>query len=362
MSVVLSFPTASRDSLTADFLAEWEDASLAIEQALVRIDGATDIQALLAELFRRVHSMKSNLRMMHLDAGADVLHVLEDTLEDMRRGDIAFDGVFADLVLLLVHRARGCAERALAGERGAWDATTRLLPMLRRMRFGDGQARAVALEVLAELDPAYAAAPSPPPAALSPREREADLTWFRSLSQAVETRIGLGAGATARMAEMAQQMNRLAGEPVDAQQLAAAVYLHDLGMAQLPVTVLDKLAALDEIETGALHQHPASGAATLRHMPAWDDARRIVLEHHERVDGTGYPQGLRGDAIASGARLLAVVDAFDAMTRSRAHRQHPRPLLRAVAEINSLAGRQFDATWVGVFNTWIREYLVGPRG
>jgi HD-GYP domain-containing protein (c-di-GMP phosphodiesterase class II) len=362
MSVVLSFPTASRDALAADFLAEWEDASLAIEQALVRIDGSTDTQALLAELFRRVHSMKSNLRMMHLDAGADVLHVLEDTLEDMRRGDIAFDGVFADLVLLLVHRARGCAERALAGERGAWDATTRLLPMLRRMRFGDGQARAVALEVLAELDPGYAAAPPPAAATLSPREREADLSWFRSLSQAVETRIGLGAGATARMAEMAQQMNRLAGEPIDAQQLAAAVYLHDLGMAQLPVAVLDKLAALDEIQPSPLQQHPAGGAAMLRHMPAWGEASRIVLEHHERVDGRGYPQGLRGDAIAPGARLLAVVDAFDAMTRSRAHRQHPRPLLRAVAEINSLAGRQFDAYWVGVFNTWIREYLVGPRG
>ena len=68
------------------------------------------------------------------------------------------------------------------------------------------------------------------------------------------------------------------------------------------------------------------------------------------------------EAPRPGARLLAVVDAFDAMTRSRAHRQHPRPLLRAVAEINSLAGRQFDAYWVGVFNTWIREYLVGPRG
>ncbi len=78
MSVVLPFRTAPRDSLEADFLAEWEDASLAIEQALVRIDGDTDSQALLNELFRRVHSMKSNLRMMQLDAGAEMLHVLED--------------------------------------------------------------------------------------------------------------------------------------------------------------------------------------------------------------------------------------------------------------------------------------------
>ncbi len=359
MSVVLSFPTASRDALAADFLAEWEDASLAIEQALVRIDGSTDAQALLAELFRRVHSMKSNLRMMHFDAGADLLHVLEDALDDMRRGDIAFDAVFADLVLLLVHRARACAERALAGERGAWDITARLMPLLRRLRFGDGHARQHALEALAVLDPAYAAPVAP---SATPREREADLTWFRSLSQAVETRIGLGAGATARMTEMALQMNRLAGEPIDPQQLTAAVYLHDLGMAQLPLGVLDKLEALDADETRALQQHPASSAAMLRHMPTWSLAARIVLEHHERTDGSGYPQGLRGEAISPGARLLAVVDAFDAMTRSRAHRQHPRPLLRAVAEINSLSGRQFDPGWVGVFNTWIREHLVGPRG
>jgi HD-GYP domain-containing protein (c-di-GMP phosphodiesterase class II) len=97
-----------------------------------------------------------------------------------------------------------------------------------------------------------------------------------------------------------------------------------------------------------MRTHPALGHRLLRSMDFMHDAALIVLQHQERWDGRGYPQGLRGDEIVLGARVFAVVDAFDAMSSDRPYRRGC-PLDQAIAEIARCSGTQFDPAVVRAF-------------
>lgn len=345
------------DSLVGDFLAEWDDAAGSVETHLAQLEAAPHSEPALHAVFRGVHSMKSNLRMMHFEAGGDLLHALEDLLDDLRHRRLAFEALYADLILLLVHRVRAAF---VARVQRIADVETELAPLtavLQRMHQHPGEARPLAHEALVLLDPGGASAGFE-----SGSDLEADLALFRRLAQASEARGHLEPGSSARIEHMAVQINRLAGRPLDEQQLIAAVALHDVGMALLPLPLLIKAEQYSSDEASYLHPHPQLAADLLAQLPYWQPARAIVLQHHEWFDGQGYPQQLSGEAIHPGARLLAIIDAFEAMTQKRAHRDHARPVLRAVGEINRSAGSQFDPGWVEVFNRWVRQQFVGQRG
>jgi putative nucleotidyltransferase with HDIG domain len=123
-------------------------------------------------------------------------------------------------------------------------------------------------------------------------------------------------------------------------ELAAAV--HDLGKLAVPAEIIGKPGALDEAEWTAMRRHPTAGAELLEPCDAPPEVLQIVRSHHERWDGAGYPDGLEGDEIPLGARILAVADAYCAMIESRPYRTTRRPAA-ARAELLAQAGRQFDA-------------------
>ncbi len=97
-----------------------------------------------------------------------------------------------------------------------------------------------------------------------------------------------------------------------------------------------------------MRRHPTDGANTLSNVPSAADAVPVILHHHERFDGTGYPHGLSGEDIPIGARILLVADAFDAMTEDRPYRK-AMPVADAIAELKRFAGTQFDPTVVDAF-------------
>jgi HD-GYP domain-containing protein (c-di-GMP phosphodiesterase class II) len=157
-------------------------------------------------------------------------------------------------------------------------------------------------------------------------------------------------------------LNRLAGRPVNEQDLAVAVYVHDFGMAFIPVELLHKQTQLDDAEILLLRSHVQSSAQLLQQLPRWQAAREIVLQHHEAVDGSGYPFGLREREISDGAKMLAIADSFDAMTHHRAYASHQkRPIIRAVKEINQCAGKQLSPYWVEVFNRAVAPVLAARK-
>jgi HD-GYP domain-containing protein (c-di-GMP phosphodiesterase class II) len=118
---------------------------------------------------------------------------------------------------------------------------------------------------------------------------------------------------------------------------------------------LDKPARLVAAENKALHEHPFVAAELMQRLGGWDEAVRIVMQHHERQDGSGYPERISGDGICGGAQMLAIADTVYAITHKQAYRNTSRPVLHAVAEINSCADTQFSRHWVDVFNKVIRK-------
>jgi hypothetical protein len=130
---------------------------------------------------------------------------------------------------------------------------------------------------------------------------------------------------------------------VDAVRLGGT--LHDIGKLAVPTEVLRKNGPLTDEERCVVQLHPADGDSVLRGISVLGEARAAVLHHHERIDGTGYPYGLSGGRIPEAARIVAVADAFDAMTSTRSYRS-ARPAAPALAELRRCAGTQFDPMMV----------------
>jgi two-component system cell cycle response regulator len=144
--------------------------------------------------------------------------------------------------------------------------------------------------------------------------------------------------------------------PDELDELVRAAQLHDLGKLAIPDEILHKNGPLDEGEWAFVRQHPLVGERILRASPAFRNVATIVRSTHERWDGGGYPDGLSGEEIPLAARILAVCDAFTAMTSHRAY----RPALsehEALIELERYAGTQFDPTVVAVFSDCVRERL-----
>jgi len=130
--------------------------------------------------------------------------------------------------------------------------------------------------------------------------------------------------------------------------LSYGAYLHDVGKVRVPSEILSKPEALREEEWTEMRKHPEYGAEMLREKPFLQDAAKIVLSHQERFDGTGYPGGMKGEEIPIEARIVAVVDAFDAITSERPY-QRALPRERAIEELKANAGTQFDPRVVRAF-------------
>ncbi|HZU68290.1 MAG TPA: HD domain-containing phosphohydrolase [Ktedonobacteraceae bacterium] len=136
--------------------------------------------------------------------------------------------------------------------------------------------------------------------------------------------------------------------PEDAMIIEAAALLHDIGKIIIDVKLLAKSVPLSAGELEIMKKHPAFGAMILQQFKTMKCVMPLVYHHHERWDGHGYPCGLRGKAILPGARIVAIIDAFDAMTSQRPY-QSARMPDQALAELRACAGTQFDPLLVRQF-------------
>jgi diguanylate cyclase (GGDEF)-like protein len=162
-----------------------------------------------------------------------------------------------------------------------------------------------------------------------------------ALAAAVDERDGLDGGHSTRVGDLAVAIaTRLALDAAEADVLWVAGALHDLGKLALPAELLRKVDPLTEAERVLVERHAPMGHRMLEGLGIGPIAS-WVLHHHERWDGLGYPDGLAGEQIPLGARVLAVADAFDAMTSGGAYRP-PLPASSALAELERCAGTQFD--------------------
>ena len=137
-------------------------------------------------------------------------------------------------------------------------------------------------------------------------------------------------------------------EPASIARITTAARLHDVGKMAIPLATLNKPGSLDEDEWQDIRRHPDLGGTIVAGFPQLEKYRAIVRGHHERVDGRGYPDGLLGSEIPYEARVIAVVDAFHAMTVSRPYSRVRTPA-QALAELMNCSGMQFEPEYVDVF-------------
>lgn len=155
-------------------------------------------------------------------------------------------------------------------------------------------------------------------------------------------------GHSARVSKLARQIAERLGLGEEAlEQIKVAGLLHDVGKIGIPESILSKPGRLTDEEWEYIRSHPQIGEGIIRQLgsPRLADVERVVRHHHEKLDGTGYPDGLAGEAIPLGARILAVADAYDAMTSNRPYRA-PMSTEAAIEELQRCAGSQFDAAAV----------------
>lgn len=155
----------------------------------------------------------------------------------------------------------------------------------------------------------------------------------------VEKRVGYHQKNVAKISEALADYLRLSLKEKLA--LRAASKLHDVGKICIPSEILNKPGSLTQLEYDIAQFHSYISFKVLSKVRVMDDAARMVLQHHERIDGSGYPQGLRGDKIDIGAKILAVADVLEAMTASQPYR-FSHDLKKTLEEILSGRGKQYD--------------------
>jgi putative nucleotidyltransferase with HDIG domain len=188
------------------------------------------------------------------------------------------------------------------------------------------------------------------------REHAAHQATIRALVQAVDIKDGYTRGHSERVGQASMMIARQLGmDDSRVEVLRFAGILHDVGKLGVPTRLLRKDGPLTPEERRVIELHPEYGHEIVRGIGFLGEARAAVLHHHERLDGSGYPYGLLGSQIPESARVVAVADAFDAMTSTRSYRR-ARPVSAALAELERCAGAQFDPRMVGALMLALGKY------
>ena len=174
------------------------------------------------------------------------------------------------------------------------------------------------------------------------------------LANALEAKDVYTRGHSERVGATSRRLAIVLGlSPAEAEIVARAGLLHDIGKIGIPEAVLRKTGPLSPDEWVLMQRHPVIGAQIVAPFEFFTAGAVIIRHHHERVDGSGYPDGLTGNAIPVGARIVAVADVFDALTSDRPY----RPAMSAddaLAHLMAQAGRGLDEEIVGAFVGLVR--------
>lgn len=317
---------------------------------------------IIADLFRAVHNVKGDASLCKYELGVAVTHPIETMLARFREGEIQLSELLAEMILLAVDRLELATDALLACK----PLDNLQLPILvqgldalaQESMEQIGIACAELIEAVTGFPPVMPNISSRAPRFSSPNPEQknasTDLHFFRSLALQFESRSPLFKGRTMRILRLALETNKAGKNPIDPVQLEAAIYFHDIGMMLLPESTWLKAGKMTAEDKLTLRNHPGFAAGLLQRIPGWETAALIVAQHHEMPDGGGYPNGLLDVDICAGAKILAIVDAFEAVMLKHIHRGKNRSVLRAIAEINA-CDNQFSPEWISPFNAVIRK-------
>jgi HD-GYP domain-containing protein (c-di-GMP phosphodiesterase class II) len=345
-----------------EFADALTDRAPEVERDVARLKKHPADREIVADLFRAIHNIKGDASLCKFELGIIIAHPIETMMSRFREGEIPFSDLLAEMILLAVDRLELATDTLLAHkslENLHLSALVEGLERLSQASVDDIDARCAELiEAVTGFSPVIGDISNRAPKFGKPSSENAgnDLQFFRSLAQQLESRSPLFKGRTMRILRLALETNKTGGSIVDPIQLEAAVYLHDIGMMLISEATWLKVGKMTTEDKQMLRNHPGFSAGLLQRIPGWEAAAEMVAQHHEMPDGGGYPKELRDQEICPGAKILAIVDAFEAVMLKHIHRGKNRSVLRAIAEINA-CDRQFAPEWIAPFNAVIRKTI-----
>jgi HD-GYP domain-containing protein (c-di-GMP phosphodiesterase class II) len=364
-------PDELEEDILADLMEEINELYESSEQTLIELELRPADNELQRALFRSIHTIKGDLGLVNFSPMIPLLQHVEDLLDFLRKGQVDYTSTMSDLVLLTMDRVKAFVEEVMQRGKADYDNTLHeqlVLAISRVSPENSTEHERLLTDAVLLLNPALDVAKNDSTATTAGQvkapvlastgipkdissEKKQDVLFFRELMQTVERRSNFWAGKGDRIAKLAMYINDVADNIIDEDQLAVASYVHDFGMAFMPMKLLTKGDTLSENEFNLMRSHVYKSARLLEHLDEWDVARKIVMQHHERTDGSGYPLGLKEDDICEGAKLLAIIDTYDALTHARAHSEDKVMSKKdAVIHINKQAKGQFSMKWVRLFN------------
>jgi len=347
---------------------ELYDASL---QTLVELELTPSDNEMQRALFRSVHTIKGDLGLVGFTPMIEVLQYLEDILDMLRKNEIAYSNSLHDLVLRLLDKVTGFVDECVTTgkakyDKDALDATSAIIKQFTTTNTHQHEqllknAIAANSDGMAEDTSAHAKNAIVIPKTGVPKniapEKQIDILFFRELMRPIEKRAGLPEGRGDKIAALALFINALSDTPIEEDQLAVACYAHDFGMAFMPDEVVNKEYDLTDMEQNLLRSHVYKSTRLLEHLPAWDGARKIIMHHHERQDGSGFPLGLSSDNISEGAKLLAIVETYINLITQAKCDVPVMSEIDAIISINKTHKHGFSGKWLRLFNKGMTEYL-----
>ena len=346
-----------------EFIESLSDLAPAIERDIARLKTSPGDREVIGSLFRAIHNVKGDAALCKVDLAVTIVHPIETVLARFRNDEIPFSDIVAEAVLLAIDRLELATDCLFSGKSMDSLHLSVLVRGLEKLALADAkdldESAGELIETVTGFRPAAEASnlirghASSGSRKLKSQTAD-DLRFFRSLADQLEARSLVFKGRTQRLLRLANETNQIMGKPIDPLQLEAAVYMHDVGMMFLPESIWLTQTRISDEEKQILRTHPAYAAGLLSRMDGWNDAAQMIAQHHEMPDGAGYPAGLTAPQIGDGAKILAIVDAFEAVMLKHINRGKNRSVLRAIAEINA-CDKQFAPEWIEAFNQVIRR-------
>lgn len=338
-----------------------DELILSIQEALDEVEPALELLAsepdradVLNDLFRNLHTIKGNFRMCFLDPFTDYVHEVEDTVSEVRKGRLRFSPVLKDALLLGLDKLRDYMERLRS--QGEVDTAAMRAWGHNFQQLANSSAEQV--DALAQqLFDLNVSGTTPDPANdASGDSLDQDLAFFKSTALKLDQRLPKRAGRTDRLLTLIDALYASNTLGVPRAQLEAAVYLHDIGLGVIsssPNLVIAPRPG-EPPEQEKYLNHPMIGSQFLAKYPQWQEAADIIAQHHEYLDGSGYPNALAGEQILPGAQLLGLLSDFCDLQSLHAELGEKRAVLKALFEINADSGKRYNSDFITALTLAIR--------
>lgn len=378
------------DELIEDFRQSFEDHYETVINCIATLELTPDSDASIDQLFRSLHTIKGNARMLLLEQLALFVHGIEESLSALRDHKIQFTILLGESITLCLDKTKEISETIFNNSAEDDPSVTALLNIFPQLQNCPQEevdilcAKIIKQITGFDVDMTKICGQSEIDSILfnmeqlkqpntstvtgqfqfktemtqemifyiaedTPDALKEHLGYMRYLALLLEAKIPHWQGRTHQILQLAIIFNESLDDPVPIHQLEMAVYTHDMAFTFLPNALILTEEKFSEEQTVLMQTHTQMAADFIGINDDWKVAHEIVLQHHEKNDGTGYPEGLKENEICSGAKMLSIIDAFVAMTTYRPDRAYKRSVLTALNEIKNQAGKQFSAELVPIF-------------